>query len=606
MTLSDRSNSRTDKDRKSNRTSGSSSTRCPPSSVHSAPIVPYRPLGSPNTCELSSLLDDGSDQSDTQSLHGSFTQRRRHAVYFHRPPVYVPLQRPDANTFPTKGNVGSHLIQNLKDRDCCGCCQSRSIKEPFCGKCPENRDLSANVDTYHLPRSISEIGIGGYEEQLKCLDTNWVEEPFIVAMANVEDNQDGDHPQGTLEETLPEIRTEQDWPNFMAKQNSGGESSATTMKAAGPGSQDQPKSQNQPTMTTQGDENGAEIARTFSQIMSNDCARLRSYRDIRLGPDENWVIREGSLVICLDHKYTDDSNFQAKRPDQFDFVHGDVFVVCRMYGDLWALCAKVNLNSPVESSGKIKNGNAPKSFQSLGFLPLCAVTLAANFSCFMRRCAEYDRSSQEEPQTPGNGLPVTPPHRSHSLTVSSEIFEKSLPKQLQLPSIVFELCGGSSSFDEDGKEFEPLTQQPQETFRMGSVWKARSGQLERRMTLKRVWHRLTNLDSSGPVESPGESQQQTAPPALPPPALRRVATQRQSETVDQTKPTETVERSKTSEGIKTPTVTIQTEGLHKRRKSVRDLLFNVEERWKRSSDRGSDQSDKATTKAGAGQRENSQ
>jgi len=95
------------------------------------------------------------------------------------------------------------LIQNLKDRDCCGCCQSRSIKEPFCGKCPENRDLSANVDTYHLPRSISEIGIGGYEEQLKCLDTNWVEEPFIVAMANVEDSQDGDHPQGTLEETLP-------------------------------------------------------------------------------------------------------------------------------------------------------------------------------------------------------------------------------------------------------------------------------------------------------------------------------------------------------------------------------------------------------------------
>lgn len=102
-----------------------------------------------------------------------------------------------------KSNSGSQLLQNLKDRDCYGCCQSRSIKEPFYGKCPENKALPPNVDAYHLPRSISEIGIGGYEEQLKCLDTNWVEEPFIVAMANVEDSQDGDHPQGTHYEALP-------------------------------------------------------------------------------------------------------------------------------------------------------------------------------------------------------------------------------------------------------------------------------------------------------------------------------------------------------------------------------------------------------------------
>ncbi|GAD96454.1 conserved hypothetical protein [Paecilomyces variotii No. 5] len=499
-----------------------------------------------------------------------------------------------------KSNSGS-LIQNLKDRDCCGCCQSRSVKEPFCGKCPENKEIPANVDAYHLPRSISEIGIGGYEEQLKCLDTNWVEEPFIVAMANVEGSQDGDYPQGTLDETLPEIVTEQDWPNFMEKQDSG-----TTVRTA---VQNQPKPQNQSTVAAQEEDkedNGAEVARTFSQIMSGDCTRLRSYRDIRLGPDEDWVIQEGSLVIGLDHKYTDDSNFQAKRPDQFEFVHGDVYVVCRMYGDLWALCAKVTLNAPVELSGKIRNGSTPKSFQSLGFLPLCAVTLAANFSCFMRRCAEYDKGSQGGPRTPSNGLAVTPPYRSHSMTASSEIFEKSLPKQLQLPSVVFDICGGSNSFDDDGKEFEPLSYEPQETLKMGSVWKSRSGQLERRMTLKKVWHRLTSSDPSAPVESTSEGQQQTAPAALPPPALRRAGAQRHSETSNQPKLPEMVEKPQTSENTKTPAVTVQPEGIHtKRRRSVRDLLFNVEEKWKRTSDRGSDQSDKSTTKVEAGQRENS-
>ncbi|KAL1871792.1 hypothetical protein Plec18167_006942 [Paecilomyces lecythidis] len=485
------------------------------------------------------------------------------------------------------------------------------MKEAFCGKCPGNKDLPPNVDAYHLPRSISEIGIGGYEEQLKCLDTNWVEEPFIVAMANVEGSQDGDHPQGTFEEALPkEIITEQNWSNFIEKQDSG-----TTVRA---GAQNQPKPQNRSTMATQEEDNGAEVARTFSQIMSDDCSRLRSYRDIRLGPDESWVIREGSLVICLDHKYTDDSNFQARRPDQFEFVQGDMYVVCRIYGDLWALCAKVTLNSPVELSGKIRN--TPKSFQSLGFLPLCAVTLAANFSSFMRRCAEYEKkSSRGGPQTPGNGaeydkssrggpqtprngaeydkkssrgglqtpsngLAVTPPYRSHSMTASSEIFEKSLPKQLQLPSLVFELCGGGGSdSDEDGKEFK-----------MGSVWKARSGQLERRMTLKKVWHRLTSSDPSAQLEPTGstsECQQQTAPASLPPPALRRAGAQRHSETSDQTKLPDMVEKPQKSESMKAPAVTVQPEGLNKRRKSVRDLLFN-EERWKRTSDRGAHQSDK--------------
>lgn len=385
----------------------------------------------------------------------------------------------------------------------------------------------------------------------------------------------------------------------MAKQDSGGEGSEKTIREAGPGRQNQPGIQKQTPAIQNEEEDGAEISRTFSQIIAGDCTRLRLYKDIRLGPEENWVIREGCLVICLDQKYTD-FQCQEQRCDEFELIHGDTFVVCRMYGDMWALCAKVTFSSPVESSsGKVRNGGAPKTFQSLGFLPLCSVTLAANFSSFMKRCAEYDKGPQEEPQTPGNGLPVNPPYRSHSMTASREIFEKSLPKQLQLPSIVFELCGGTDSFDQDGKEFEPLSHQPQETFKIGSVWKARSGQLERRMTLKKMWHRLTNSDSSASAEPPGEGQQQTVPPVI-----RRVATQGLSETPDQNKPLQKVERSKTTDGVKAPAVTIQTEGVHKRRKSVRDLLFNSEERFKRNSDRGSGQSDKSMPKAGVEQREN--
>lgn len=232
---------------------------------------------------------------------------------------------------------------------------------------------------------------------------------------------------------------------------------------------------------------------------------------MRLGPDEGWVIREGSLVICLDPKYTGDYNFQD-RPHQFELVHGDVYVVCRMYGDLWALCAKVTLDSPVELSGKIRN--TPKGFQSLGFLPLCAVTLAANFSSFMRRCAEYDKSSlggpqtpgnsaeddnkssRGGPQTPGNGLAVTPPYRTHSIPASRDIFGRYHPEQLELPGVVFELCGGCS-VDEDAKESK-----------MGSVGKSRSWRLGRRMTLKKPWHRATKSDPSAPQEPTGR------PPSL--------------------------------------------------------------------------------------------
>lgn len=42
-----------------------------------------------------------------------------------------------------------------------------------------------------------------YEEQLKLLNTNHVEEPLIVAMANVENSRNDDLQKLYLNETLP-------------------------------------------------------------------------------------------------------------------------------------------------------------------------------------------------------------------------------------------------------------------------------------------------------------------------------------------------------------------------------------------------------------------
>jgi hypothetical protein len=149
----------------------------------------------------------------------------------------------------------------------------------------------------------------------------------------------------------------------------------------------------------------------FHQPKPAFCTRLHSCRDIRLDPEEQWVIQEGSLVIGLDPEYTSLSNHE-RRPDEFEVSSGDVYVVCSMYADLWALCVKVSFHIPPTDDASRK----------LAFLPLCSITLAPNYSTFTQRCNQCARNSLHEQKYPGNGLPINPPQRSHSLTASKQIF----------------------------------------------------------------------------------------------------------------------------------------------------------------------------------------
>ncbi|KAJ0419308.1 hypothetical protein BJY00DRAFT_165698 [Aspergillus carlsbadensis] len=149
----------------------------------------------------------------------------------------------------------------------------------------------------------------------------------------------------------------------------------------------------------------------FHQPKPAFCTRLHSCRDIRLNPKEQWVIQEGSLVIGIDPEYTSLSNHE-RRSDEFEVSSGDVYVVCSMYADLWALCVKVSFHLPPVNDGSIR----------LAFLPLCSVTLAPNYSTFVQRCNQCARDGLHERKYPGNGLPVNPPQRSNSLTASKQIF----------------------------------------------------------------------------------------------------------------------------------------------------------------------------------------
>jgi hypothetical protein len=186
------------------------------------------------------------------------------------------------------------------------------------------------------------------------------------------------------------------------------------------------------------------IIPSLVQSPAKGCTRLSLYKDIRLELGENWAIREGSLVICLQPMYTI-SDCGERRNDEFELFYGDIFVVCRMYADMWALCGKISFHLPIEASADDEEiDRTPKGCENLGFLPLCSVTLAANFGMFNKRHSNYKNRYPGSNIFPGGGLQVTPPKRTYSLQASQEIFGKSKP-EIQLPKLVFELCNNFSA-----------------------------------------------------------------------------------------------------------------------------------------------------------------
>ena len=229
---------------------------------------------------------------------------------------------------------------------------------------------------------------------------------------------------------------------------------------------------------------------SFHQSKAPLCTRLQFCKDIRVRIDESWAIEEGSLVVSIDPEYTNvDSENRAA--DEFELAYGEVYVVCRLYADFWALCVKISFAPVVENR-----------HERVAFLPVCAVTLAANFNAFINRCSSYIGTSRNELKYPGNGLSVTPPERCHSLNASKQIFQGNSPN-VEIPAIAHEAC--DVSFLGKDLDFIPLDSTLEHLL---SEIGGNRGPLGKHLSFKKIWREKRASDSEFSDDSRMSPQKQ--------------------------------------------------------------------------------------------------
>ncbi|KAJ6106911.1 hypothetical protein N7512_010428 [Penicillium capsulatum] len=147
-----------------------------------------------------------------------------------------------------------------------------------------------------------------------------------------------------------------------------------------------------------------------------ESTRLRYFRDARCIPRTPWAFKEGSLVIGIDPSYVEWSPHQpVSSTDTHELKPGKMYVICRMYTDMWALCIEVSLDFPPPLD------SWPPLGVNVGFLPLCAVTLPVNYASFLQRCEGQRNFSETPPSCPSHGQCLNVPLRSTSLGASSDI-----------------------------------------------------------------------------------------------------------------------------------------------------------------------------------------
>ncbi|PYH92346.1 hypothetical protein BO71DRAFT_383756 [Aspergillus ellipticus CBS 707.79] len=362
----------------------SSSRKHPPGARDSVFMVPFSDLESFESTS-------GSENSDSEYFQDSVTKKRRHAVYYHRPPVWYPARQTGS---PSTFSGG-----------CSSGCSGR-----MCSDCVTTDTMNTPEDTYSCI--------------VDCCDTTTA---LAIALAETETESSS--------QSDPEI---------------GLLVSILSVRQKGLGLY----------------------------------TRLQSYKDTRLGLDEKWAIHEGSLVICLDPAYTV-LDHEKPRPDEFELVSGDIFVVCRLYADLWALCANASSVRSERDFGEPTSAIEP---MRLAFLPLCAVTLAANFSAFQQRCISYAACGPEELKHPGNGLPVMPPPRSYSLSDSKQVYRGNR-RHIAFPEVVYDTFNRVSLECTD-VAFSPADSLPLETVfsNLADRGTRRLHRLGNRMSLQKLWN----------------------------------------------------------------------------------------------------------------------
>lgn len=454
------------------------------SSINSEPLSPRqldpRPVPSLSSLRLGVFTDDLdlSFGSESERSQDSVAKRRRHGVYFHRPPVWCPGPCPHNNppvamrgcSFPCmfiQGNI-------CDDTDCI----EGAPRQQKCLLCPTcTTDVKSCTDRY-VPREFSEASVGDEEANpwatdLYCEMTAATIDARVDTEAVVS-NPTSDDPllTGSLNSHLTASNQNSRYRRLKV-------SSALASEAAMNSSDYQ---------SSLGEISPSPpfVHHYFRQTKPGLCTRLQLYKDVRLGVGEKWAIQEGSLVVCIDPSYT---RFDRKEgfSDEFELANGDFYIVCRLYADLWALCAKVSFDSRAGSYCHDSTGGS----MNPGFLPLCAVTLAANLSAFVRRCFKYANFPPSDARYPGNGLPVIPPERSHSVNASKQIFQGG--GNIELPSMVHSPYS-SLSLEGIDMDFIPLDSTLQQLFSKFGSRRERVHQLRSRMSHRNIWHGMRSSE----------------------------------------------------------------------------------------------------------------
>lgn len=357
------------------------------------------------------------DQISNVDSEDSVTRKRRHAVYVPRPPIWRPSPVFHEGQFPVFGD--------------------EQISGPF-SEIDIDRHMEPNFSGSHhvnpLPHSFEQDTPDISSGQIPEDQVNFEQELLRDVAAAVTDAQ----------------VAQSDWAahNAMCSPYLSEDSSTQSL-----------------------------LPEPYLQEKAGLCTRLQSYRDIRLGVGEKWAIQEGSLVMCIDPPFT---SFHPERQclrDEFDLVPGDLYVVCKLYADLWALCIKMSFDPQAEGEGE----QSLDECTVVGFIPLCAVTLAVNYSSFLRRCAK-----DESPRYTGNGLPTVPPSRSHSLNAGKQLFEGS-GLDVDVPEVIHAACH-ALSVEGINADFVPLDSNLAPLFSGFGGRRDRVRQMGKRILSRKPWH----------------------------------------------------------------------------------------------------------------------
>ena len=351
-----------------------------------------------------------SDFSDAlpspQYTPDSITKRRRHGEYFHRPPVCFSHSRSHSTYLPVSpGSSPLALEENSVDQPCVVCPSCRAGLDVSFTR--HNNLVSSPAIVKENTRYISDREPHVFGDVA----------PTSVRSRNVTVNE--------LEKNLSKqvgLPQSADTTHLAVSEENENKCPDTTLCKQSMTELVSPASRGDnifaPLAT-------CKMADAFHQPKAALCTMLQCYRDIRCANGQRWSIQQDSLVLgvnpALVHIEPD-----HQLPDMHELNPGKLYVVCRMYADMWALCVEVSIDIPSPLDLPVPNLGV-----RLAFLPLCAVTLAANLAPFMERCRRYNSNPGTESLYPGNGQRVVAPARVESLNASLQ-----LTRHAQGPSIL--------------------------------------------------------------------------------------------------------------------------------------------------------------------------